>query len=465
MSSPSSNPTRRQFLAGISTVAASAAVTGLSASKGPKPNIVLFVADDLGYGDLSCYGQQHFRTPNIDRLGAEGIRFTEFYSGSTVCAPSRCSLMTGFHTGHGYVRGNAFAGSGIPLRPSDTTIPEVLKTAGYRTGMFGKWGLGENDTTGQPNRKGFDEWFGYLNQQHAHFYYTDYLYRNTEKVAIDKTSYSHDLMADAALDFIRKQKDGPFFLYLPFTIPHASLQVPEDSLKEYRGRFPETPYKGDHYTDQPEPNAAVAAMISRLDRDVGRVLRLLKELGLDKDTLVLFTSDNGPHKEGGRDPNFFRSSGPLRGIKRDLYEGGIRVPLVARWPGHIPTGKVSSHPWAFWDMLPTFADLARAKFPAGLDGLSQSPALLGRSCAVHEFLYWEFHEGRFAQAVRTGDWKGVRTNAGQPLELYDLKSDIGEQRNLAAERPDVVKKIEDYLISARTASEFWGPGSGKKLPS
>ncbi len=464
MSNPKST-SRREFLAGMSTVAATAALAGRSQSSNPKPNIVLIVADDLGYGDLSCYGQQRFRTPNIDRLAADGIRFTDFHSGSTVCAPSRCSLMTGLHTGHGYVRGNAFAGSGIPLRPEDVTIAEVLKKAGYRTGMFGKWGLGENDTTGQPNRKGFDEWFGYLNQAHAHFYYTDYLYRNTEKVSIDKTRYSHDLIAEAALDFLRKQKDTPFFLYLPFTIPHASLEVPEDSLKEYRGRFAETPYKGEHYTDQPTPNAAFAAMVSRLDRDVGRILSLLQKLGLDKNTLVLFTSDNGPHKEGGHDPGFFHSSGPLRGIKRDLYEGGIRVPLVVRWPGHIAAGKVSNHPWAMWDMLPTIAELTGASKPAGLDGLSQFPALSGRSCPVHEYFYWEFHEGRFAQAVRHGNWKGVRTNAGQPLELYDLQSDIGEQRNVAGERPEVVQELEDYLKTARTPSEFWGPGSGKKVPS
>jgi len=452
-------------MAGVSGVAATAALGSRSQSTNRRPNIVLIVADDLGYGDLSCYGQQRFRTPNIDRLGAEGTRFTDFYSGTTVCAPSRCSLMTGLHTGHAYVRGNAFAGSGIPLRPGDKTIPEVLKSAGYRTGIFGKWGLGENDTTGQPNRKGFDEWFGYLNQAHAHFYYTDYLYRNTGKVTIEKVRYSHDLIATAALDFIRNQKDGPFFLYLPFTIPHASLEVPEDSLKEYRGRFPETPYKGDHYTDQPAPNAAFAAMVSRLDRDVGRILRLLQELGHLDNTLVLFTSDNGPHKEGGHDPAFFHSSGPFKGIKRDLYEGGIRVPLLARWPGQIPAGKVSGHPWAMWDMLPTFAELTGARPPAGLDGLSQLPALVGRSCPVHEYFYWEFHEGRFSQAVRSGNWKGVRTNAGQPLELYDLKTDVGEQKNIASQHGDVVKRLEDYLETARTVSEFWGPGSTQKVPA
>lgn len=417
-------------------------------------NIIFILADDLGYGDLSCYGQQKFQTPNIDKLAAEGMRFTQFYAGSTVCAPSRCALMTGLHTGHARIRGNA-GGGGVPLRPEDTTIAKVLKKAGYVTGMFGKWGLGLNGTTGQPNRKGFDEWFGYLDQTHAHFYYTDYLWKNLEKVPIDKTQYSHDLFVAAGLDFIRRHRNEPFFLYLAFTIPHPSLEVPEDSLRQYLGKFPERPFNGPHYDTQPTPHAAFAGMISRLDRDVGRIMALLKEVGIDDNTLVFFTSDNGPHKEGGGDPEFFKSSGPLRGIKRDLYEGGIRVPMIARWPGRIKPGQTSKQVYAFWDVLPTAAAVADVQPPPNLDGISILPALLGQPAQPHEYLYWEFFEHGFQQALRLGDWKAVRLGPGRPLELYDLGTDIHEQNNIADKHPPVVVRIEAILKMARTDSEDW----------
>lgn len=445
---------RREFLGGAGALALGAGL-GLGAARpGRKPNIVFILADDLGYGDPSCYGQTKFGTPNIDRLAAEGMRFTQAYAGSTVCAPSRCALMTGYHMGHAHIRGNR-GGGGVPLRPQDLTVTELLKQAGYATGMFGKWGLGLNDTTGQPNRKGFDEWFGYLDQSLAHFYYTDHLYKNSEKFPIAKTQYSHDLIAEAALEFIRKNKDKPFFLYLPFTIPHASLQAPEDSLEKFRGKFPEVPFPGAHYTAQPTPRAAFAAMVTRLDRDVGRVVALLKQLGIEEDTVIFFSSDNGPHREGGHDPDFFRSAGPLRGIKRDLYEGGIRVPTIARWPGKIRAGVASDQVWAFWDFPPTAAEIAGLKSPQGIDGISILPALTGKPQKNHEYLYWEFFEKGFKQAIRVGDWKAVRMAPGKPLELYNLKTDIGEQNNIARKHPDVIARIEEILNTVRTDSEHW----------
>ncbi|HZS06208.1 MAG TPA: arylsulfatase [Blastocatellia bacterium] len=437
---------------------------------GKKPNIIFIHADDLGYGDLSCYGQQKFRTPNIDRMANEGTRFTGYYAGSTVCAPSRAALMTGFHTGHAWIRGNGE----IPLRPEDVTVAEVLKTAGYRTAVIGKWGLGTTATTGRPDRQGFDESFGFLDHTHAHRQYTGHLWKNGEVFPVDlEKDYAGDLFAQAALDFIGRNSRRPFFLYLAFTVPHAELRAPEDSMKEYRGKFPETPFVNARadavptiqpsperlpsigYRSQPTPRAAFAAMITRMDRHVGIILARLKELGIDDNTIVFFTSDNGPHKEGGADPVFFNSNGGLRGIKRDLYEGGIRVPMVVRWPGQIKAGRVSDQVWAHWDFLPTAAELVGVKAPAGIDGISMLPALLGKKQKQHEFLYWEFFERGFDQAVRMGDWKAVRNGADSPLELYDLKADRGEQNNVAAKYPEIVKRIEAYLKTARTESEQW----------
>jgi arylsulfatase A-like enzyme len=449
------------------------------------PNIIFIQADDLGYGDLSVYGQRKFKTPNIDRLAAEGMRFTQYYAGSTVCAPSRSALMTGLHTGHTRIRGNAR----YPLLPEDLTVAEVLKSApaaqaaqarGYRTALIGKWGLGEAETTGVPNRQGFDYFFGYLNQRHAHNYYPTFLWRNEERVQLrnvvpdedregagistNRVDYTHDLVAEEALQFIEKygkdeivggapsmplmRKARPFFLYLAFTIPHAN--------NEAKSKGMEVPDLGEFAnTDWPDQEKAKAAMITRMDRDVGRLIWTLKKLGIDDKTIVFFTSDNGPHREGGADPDFFDSNGPLRGIKRDMYEGGIRVPMIARWPKRIKAGSKSDQVWAHWDFLPTVAEIAGVKPPADIDGISMVNALLGRRQRSHEFLYWEFHERGFAQAVRMGDWKAVRKSPDSPLELYNLKKDIGEQNDVAAKHPDVVKKIEEYLKTARTESELW----------
>lgn len=425
-----------------------------------KTSIIFIHADDLGYGDLSCAGQKKFRTPHLDRMAAEGARFTQYYSGSTVCAPSRCALMTGFHMGHAWVRGNG----DVPLREQDVTAAEVLKAAGYATAVTGKWGLGAVETAGVPSNQGFDEHFGFLTHVHPHRQYTDHLFRNGEKVTVNaERDWANDLVTQASLDFVRKNKDRPFFLYLAYANPHAELRVPEDSLAEFRGKFPETPFVNkqadEHpsrgYRSQPAPRATFAAMVTRMDRDVGRLLGLLKELGIDEDTAVFFSSDNGPHKEGGADPAFFESNGPLRGIKRDLYEGGIRVPMIVRWPGRVRAGTVSDQIWAHWDFLPTAAEIAGAAPPRGIDGISMLPALLGKPQKDHEYLYWEFFERGFQQAIRVGDWKGVRLGLGRPLELYDLKADVGERTDVAAGRPDVVARLEGLLKSARVDSERW----------
>lgn len=421
-----------------------------------KPNIILINADDLGYGDLSCYGQKKFATPNIDGLAREGMRFTQAYAGDAVCSPSRCSLMTGKHTGHTRVRGNGHKGKkGGILEPEDTTIAEVLKTAGYSTGIFGKWGLGELGNSGAPAKKGFDEFFGFLDHNEAHVYYPEYMWNNSGKVQLGRKSYSHDLIVSNTLDFVRRHKDGPFFIYLAPTIPHAGMEVPADSEQPFLGKFPEKAYTAGRYlyATNHHPLATFAGMVTRLDRDVGRLTALLKELGLDSNTLIIFTSDNGAHNEGGANPEFFNSTAGLRGIKRDLYEGGIRTPMIACWPGQIKPS-VSEQVIAHWDMLPTFADLAGAKVPSGIDGISMRPALFGKSQHSHEFLYWEFHERGFEQAVRMGDWKAVHHNQ-QPLELYNLKSDPHEEKNVAAENPKVVAKITTYLKTARSNPEEW----------
>ena len=432
------------------------------------PNILLIHADDLGYGDLSAYGQAKFQTPSLDRLAREGTRFTQYYSGSTVCAPSRAALMTGKHTGHAWVRGNGE----IPLRPEDVTVTELLRDAGYRTALIGKWGLGMPGSTGQPDRKGFDYSFGFLDQRHAHRQYTDHLYRNGERVSVDlERDYVNDLFTKETATFIERSDARPFFIYLNYTVPHAELRVPDDSIAPFRDKFGEKPFENQKadarptgatpdspslgYRSQPMPKAAFAAMITRMDRDIGRLLDLLRERGLDNRTLVMFTSDNGPHREGGAVPEFFNSSGGLRGIKRDLYEGGIRVPMIARWTGTVPAGKTSDHVWAHWDMLPTLTDLAGAKTPAGLDGQSTARALRGQPQPSQPYLYWEFHERGFQQAVRMGKWKAVRLKNGAPLELFDLEADRNEEHEVAAKHPDIVAKIEAILKTARTESAQW----------
>ena len=436
---------RRRFL---SSVAGSAVAL---AARAGKPNILFILADDLGYGDLGCYGQKLIATPNIDKLASEGMRFTQFYCGSAVCAPSRCSLMTGKHTGHARIRGNAR----VDLRPEDVTIAEVLKAAGYRTGLVGKWGLGTAGRAGVPNRQGFDEFYGVLDQKHAHTQYPTQMWENEDEIFLDgnfgplRKDYTQDLFTNRALSFIEKNKAAPFFLYLSYTTPHAN-----NELTRQTGNGMELP--GDHpYTDKswPKPDRDFAGVVGKLDRDVGSILAKVRELGIAEDTLVLFASDNGPHKEGGNNPELFDSNGPLRGIKRDLYDGGIRTPFLARWPGVIRPGQVSDQVCAFWDLLPTLSEISGGKAPADIDGISVVPAFRGQNLPERPYLYWEFHEAGFSQAVRLGKWKGVRRkNREAPIELYDVTSDVGESRNVAAAHPDVVKQIASIMQSARTES-------------
>ncbi|HEY3132007.1 MAG TPA: arylsulfatase [Acidobacteriota bacterium] len=420
-----------------------------------KPNIIFIMADDLGVGHLGCYGQNQIRTSNIDRLSQEGLRFMQAYAGCTVCAPSRSTLMTGLHMGHTPVRLNP---GGIPLRATDVTVAEVLKKAGYATGIFGKWGLGDARTTGVPEKHGFDQSFGYLHQVHAHFYYPEYLWKNgtkfplTENIGGKRRQYSHDLIVSEALQFVRAHRDVPFFLYLAPTIPHLELLVPEDSLDEYRGRFAEIPYHDPrgHYADQATPRAAIAGMITRLDQSVGQLMSLLEELNLDQNTIVFFTSDNGAQNGYGCDPDFFKASGPFRGYKQDLYEGGIRVPMIVRWRGQVRAGSVTDQIWAHWDFMTTATELAGARAPSNTDGVSLLPAILDKPQRQHPFYYWEFGEtAKLAQAVRLGDWKAIRTRPGVALELYDLRRDAGEKNNVATEHPDVVARIEKIMKTAR----------------
>lgn len=433
-----------------------------------RPNVLLIQADDLGYGDLSVYGQARFTTPALDRLAREGIRFTQYYAGSTVCAPSRAALMTGLHSGHNWIRGNG----DVPLRLEDVTIAEVLRDAGYRTAVIGKWGLGSPGTTGQPDRQGFDHAFGFLDHRHAHRQFTDHLWRNGERVATDvQQDYVNDLFTKETVAFVERDDSRPFFIYLNYTVPHAELRAPDEAVAEFRGKFPEQPFTNPNadakltgaradvpslgYRSQPAPKAAFVAMVTRMDRDIGRLADVIRSRGIERQTLLLFISDNGPHREGGGDPVFFTSNGGLRGIKRDLYEGGIRVPLIASWPGTIPSGRVSHHVWAHWDVLPTLAELAGARTPAGLDGMSMARALRGESQPTHPFFYWEFHERGFQQAVRMDRWKAVRLKTSSLLELYDLEADRNEEHDIAAANPQVVAKVESFLRTARTVSDRW----------
>ncbi|MFP3904871.1 MAG: arylsulfatase [Armatimonadota bacterium] len=424
----------------------------MASDKRNTPNIIFCLADDLGYGDLGCYGQEVIQTPHIDRMAQEGVRFTDHYAGSTVCAPSRCTFMTGRDTGHSFVRGNG----GIPLPPDAVTVAKLLKEAGYATGIFGKWGLGRADSTGIPTRQGFDDWFGYLHQGRAHNYYPEYLWQNEEKVYLHgnedegRRQYSDHLFTERALKWVREHHDEPFFLYWPVTLPHANnelgretgdgMEIPDYGL--YAGR------------DWPDPQKGHAAMISLLDENCGMMLDLLEKLGIDDNTLFIFTSDNGPHAEGGADPDFFESRGPLRGMKRDLYEGGIRVPMIARWPAQIEPGTVSDHPSAFWDYMPTFCDIAGCDTPPGIEGISMLPALKGNANRnrSHDILYWEFNHREFKQAVRMGDWKAVRNGLTRDIELYRLDEDIHEETNLAAEYPERIAEAAGIFENWRTES-------------
>ena len=444
-----------------------------------KPNIVFILGDDLGYGDIGPYGQKQILTPNLDRLAAQGLRFTQAYAGAAVCAPSRSVLMTGLHTGHTPVRANAGT---IPLRADDVTVAQVLERAGYRSGGFGKWGLGDAGSPGVPTRHGFTEFFGYLHQIHAHTYYPEFLWHNERKYPLPqnvngaRVEYSADLIADRALKFIREHRDEPFFLYAAFTLPHGRFEVPND--EPYGSR------------DWPQPEKNFASMVTRLDGYVGRIMALLTELKLDRDTIVFFASDNGGVSGEGHDVKRFRSNGPLRGEKATLYEGGIRVPMIVRWPGRVAENATSDTPWGFWDFLPTVAALAGARAPDGIDGISMLPTFLGagalgsglgtrerengripspESRTPANVFYWEhqtfdrqasaLRENAMIQAVRMGDWKAIRLKPGAPLELYDLAGDIGETNNVAAGHPDVIAKIESYLKTARTPPRPHDTGS------
>lgn len=445
-----------------------------------RPNIIFILADDLGYGDVGFNGQKLIKTPNIDRLAAEGMQFTQFYAGTSVCAPSRSSLMTGQHTGHTFIRGNKSVEpeGQQPIADSVTTVAELLQQAGYTTAAFGKWGLGPVGSEGDPNKQGFDRFYGYNCQSLAHRYYPDHLWNNSEKVTLaanenlQKThDYAADLIQQQALNFLDARTAAqPFFLFLPYTLPHAELMVPNDSLLTYyKGKFPETPYAGADYgpnaktggyASQAFPRATFAAMVTRLDQYVGQVMAKLKAKGLDKNTLVIFSSDNGPHVEGGADPTFFNSGGGLRGVKRDLYEGGIREPFVAHWPGVIKAGSRNNYIGAFWDLLPTFTELAGAKTPANIDGLSIVPTLTGRGKQKqHDHLYWEFHENGGRQAVRQGNWKAVRLqaikNPDGPVELYDLAKDPAESHNLAAQYPEKAAQFGRLMNESHVESPLF----------
>lgn len=444
-----------------------------------KPNIVVILADDLGYGDVGCYGQERIKTPNLDRMAAEGMRFTQAYAGGTVCAPSRCALMTGLHVGHARIRGNMNALlPGAALIDEDVTVAEVLKDAGYATAVIGKWGLGETakNTEGLPGRQGFDYFFGYLKHGHAHNYYTDYLWRNETKVTLPnviskdpahkgnvaskKVEYSHDLLAEEGLKVVREHRDQPFFLYWAFTIPHANDEAGHEGM--------EVPGYGEYGgLDWPEPQKGHAAMITRMDRDIGRMLELLKELGLDENTLVIFSSDNGPHQEGGNDPDFNNSNGPLRGYKGNLTEGGIRVPFIARWPGRIKAGVTSDATVYFPDIMPTFAALAGSEAAADVDGIDFSPTLFGSQQPElsDRFKYWEWNKnGLRVQAARRQQWKAIREPHAGTIELYDLSTDIGETRNLSRSRPKVLAMFADYFSTARTESDDWPVAISGPLP-
>lgn len=450
------------------------------------PNIIFIMADDLGYNELGSYGQELIKTPYLDQLASEGMRFTQFYSGSTVCAPSRCTLLTGKHTGNSYVRNNyelgdfsdENEGGQLPLPPGTFTLATMLKSRGYYTGVIGKWGLGGPGSSGVPNQQGFDYFYGYLCQKQAHNYYPTHLWENDHWDTLNNTyfhphqqfegnpndlsdfqkyqgnEYSQDAMAKIALEFIDQHNTQPFFLYLPFPIPHLALQVPAESLQQYLGSFPEEPYLGDAgYLPHPFPRSAYAAMISRMDHQIGLILDKLEATGIADNTIVFFTSDNGTTFDiGGVDRKFFNSLGPLRGHKTTLYEGGIRVPLIVRWPGKVPQGSISTHISANWDILPTIADIVSSAKPDNIDGISFLPALVGGDQRSHRYLYWEYH-GRWdgAQAVRLKNWKAVRLGVGAekqgPIELYDLENDPGEQYDLSNENPEVIQEILQIMKS------------------
>ncbi|HKH61840.1 MAG TPA: arylsulfatase [Flavitalea sp.] len=438
-----------------------------------KPNIILIFADDLGYGDIGCYGQQKIETPNIDQLAKRGLRFTQFYSGSTVCAPARASLMTGLHTGHVSVRGNkGFEPEGqAPLPDTVITIANLLQDAGYTTAAFGKWGLGFITTPGDPNKKGFDQFYGYNCQSLAHNYYPDHLWNNHERIDLtanisEDSIYSADLIHQNAIKFLKADHRKPFFLYLPYTLPHGDVIAPRDSsYNHYIKKFNEEPlkvkpsnYSTKNRSFEPYPHAAFAAMVSRFDKYVGDIMASVEDKGIADNTLIIFTSDNGPHRENGGDPEFFNSNGIFRGIKRDLYEGGIRVPFIAYWKGVIQPG-TSNRLAVLYDLHPTFTQLAGIKTSKPIDGISMLPTLMKKEIKHHDYLYWEFHENGGRQAVRWNNWKGVRLNVNKnalsPLELYNLDTDPSEQNNIATQHPTIVAKLSNIITQAHVHNIDW----------
>lgn len=445
----------------------------LAAFAQKKPNIAFILVDDMGYGDLGSYGQELIETPNIDKLAANGIRFTQFYAGTSVCAPSRASLMTGKHTSHTPVRGNfEIQPEGqYPIPDSTFTMTEMFQRAGYTTGLFGKWGLGYPGSVGEPNKQGFDQFFGYNCQRQSHNSFPDHLWNNGKRVNLPNTptnqqKYAAGVIQKEALKFLAENAQKPFFLYLAFTLPHAALQLPEgdEVFEKYKRKFNEPPqqihagWKCVGYQPQAYPKAAYAAMVTKADAYVGEVVQALKRLGIEKNTLIVFASDNGPHREGGNQPEFFNSSGGFRGIKRDLYEGGIRVPVIASWPAVIKKGRQSDHMGAFWDFLPTFAELTDQPAPKNIDGISILSTLTSKGKQEqHNFLYWEFHEEGGRQAVRMGDWKGVRlgiiADSNAPVQLFNLATDPAETTDISAAHPEVVQELERIMKSAHVEHE------------
>lgn len=457
---------------GCTATAAFANSNSIETTKVEKPNIIFILADDLGFGDLGCYGQTLIKTPNIDKMRAQGLKFTNAYAGSTVCGPSRACLLTGKHTGRGYIRGNGR----VFLRndPQDITIARVLKEAGYNSAMIGKSGLACNNEDGDlAQRKGFDYFFGYTSHTDAHFYYPPFLWKNGKKVMYKNNTglagdtFSSTQILKEGLAYIERHKKGPFFLHLAFQEPHAGLRAPERFKKMYRGKFDESPTKHSHYGNCKEPKTTYAAMISHLDYNIGLVFDKLKELGIDDQTLVFFASDNGSMNEGGYQRKWFKSSGILRGGKRDLYEGGVRVPMLVRWPKHIKANTTTDQIVAFWDIMPTLTEVAGLKKPSFTDGNSILPTLLNdpQKQKQHKYVYWEFYEGPGKRAIRKGPWKGVMLNTNKvvnpKLELYNLEKDPSEKKNIAKQYPEVVEELKKLMAEAHTPSKLFKLASEK----
>ncbi|MCM1138817.1 MAG: arylsulfatase [Duncaniella sp.] len=480
---------------GQSLILAAGSLTGLmlagcakdkaAESKPASPNVIFILADDLGIGDTSPYGQKLIKTPNLDRMEREGMKFTQSYAGTAVSAPSRASLMTGQHTGHTHIRGNMrHDPEGQVAMPDSTyTMARLFKDAGYATGCFGKWGLGYPGSESDPTKMGFDRFFGYNCQTLAHDYYPDHLWDGLNRVELPEnyeqaeSKYSADMIHQQALDFIRANADKPFFTFLSYTLPHAELVLPHDSVYDYycnvipaaddQAWAEENPNRRGAYGATDRPLASFASMVTRLDSYVGDVMNLLAELGIDDNTIVIFTSDNGPHREGGANPDYFDSYGPYRGIKRDLYEGGIRMPMIIRYPGKIKEGSTNDHILAFWDMMPTFAELTGTELKSNTDGISFLPTLLGKDGQKeHDYLYWEFHEGGGKQALRMGDWKAVRLNVSDSTkritELYNLATDTHEDNNVADQNTELVARMDFLMDSVRTHSDLFNFNRGER---